>query len=324
MFYLDFKIPPSPAAIGLKDEVMLLGSCFSENIGQKFQQNKFQTTINPFGTIYNPISIFSVLHKSITDGEPKENEFIGHQGIYHWWYGHSQISGLTLNEAKNKVSEALQVTGTKLNQADWLILTPGTAWVYELSDSGMLVANCHKQPGTNFKKRLLTVDEILKAYNALFDDLKTANPNLKVIWTISPVRHIKDGLVENNRSKSTLHLSIEEIVKQYNNNFYFPSYEIMVDQLRDYRFYNRDLVHPNSEAIAFIWEVFQKTYFDVETIGLLTEWDKISKSLAHKPFHPQSDAHQKFISATISKLERLGKEIDLETEITELRKQKII
>jgi len=303
---------------------MLLGSCFSENIGQKFEQNKFRATINPFGTIYNPISIFSVLHKSITNGEPKEDEFIGHQGIYHWWHGHSQISALTLNEVKNKASEALQVTGAKLNQADWLILTPGTAWVYELSDSGMLVANCHKQPGTNFKKRILTVDEILEAYNALFNDLKTANPNLKVLWTISPVRHIKDGLVENNRSKSTLHLAIEKIVKQYDNNSYFPSYEILIDQLRDYRFYNRDLVHPNSEAIAFIWEIFQKTYFDTETIGLLTEWDKISKSLAHKPLHPQSDAHQKFISATISKLERLGKEIDLETEITELRKQKII
>ena len=323
MFHLDFQIPPSTTHLGLKHELLLMGSCFSESIGLKFKESKFKAEINPFGTIYNPISLFEVLNKSIKKAAPLNDEFVEHQDIYHWWHGHSLLSELTLDKAKKKVFEKLADTSERLNHLDWLILTPGTAWVYELNKNGRLVANCHKQPATDFKKRLLSVREIVEAYEDLFQVLKTVNPKLKVLWTISPVRHVKDGLIANNQSKSILHLAIDQIVKAHDDNYYFPSYEILIDQLRDYRFYATDLIHPSQEAIEYIWQAFGKTYFSPDTLRITSEWEKLRKALTHKPFHSTSKAHQNFISATISKLQRLGKEIDVEKEIIALKKQLI-
>jgi len=299
-----------------------MGSCFSDHIGNRLIQNKFDTITNPLGIIYNPYSIFSNLRHLINQDFDFDNT-IENEGILYHWDTHSDISATESGALSKLLHDTIKTSTSKLSQAKWLIITLGTSYVYEWRERNIIVANCHKVPQKQFDKRSLTVDEIKQDYSDTLALLRTANPELKVILTVSPVRHIRDGLVENNYSKSVLIQAVHDIIKSDSNAFYFPSYEIMIDELRDYRFYKEDMTHPSDQAINYIWQKFSETFFDEHTIKFLKEWSQILRALNHRPFHPESYAHQKFLHATISKLEAFAKNVNVEEEISQIKNQLI-
>ncbi|SNS79818.1 GSCFA family protein [Ekhidna lutea] len=315
MFKIDFNIPESSTKINLKDSIFLIGSCFSNEIGKTLTENKLQSLSNPFGTIYNPYSIFNLLSNSA-----EANDVIESQSVFYHWDAHGEISGLSESETisvfekRNKESQAF------LKNCNWLIITLGTAIVYE-NQAGHIVANCHKVPAGNFKKRYLNQEEIISQYSSLHSYLNDINPDLKIVFTVSPVRHIRDGLVENNRSKAILIDAIHTITSQYKNTSYFPSYEIVVDELRDYRFFKTDRVHPTEEATEYVWNQFVQTYFDSETQDFLQEWNKLKAAIHHRPFQPESKSHQAFLKSTLEKLKKLNEKVDLSVEVAKVSQQ---
>lgn len=316
MFYLPFDIPTSEAKINFRDNIFLIGSCFSTEIGERFRQNKFSQINNPFGTIYNPISIFKIL----AGGLKPDNLVESHKVFYHWDC-HGEVSGLNPSQTSEKVEEIQNQVTKYISQTQWLIITLGTAFVYRHNPSGEIVANCHKVPSKVFNKELLSVDKIREAFADTYRSLQERNKALKIIFTVSPVRHIRDGLVENNLSKSILLQAAHKIVADHSEITYFPSYEIIVDQLRDYRFYKSDFVHPTEEATEYVWKQFTQTYFDTETCSFLEKWTKIRAALNHKPFQVESASHQQFLKETIQKLEELKDVVDIRMEKESLENQ---
>ena len=315
VFKLNFDFPPSNTKINLHDKVYLAGSCFSDEMGTKFQQHKFQSCQNPFGTLFNPLSIFNSIA-----GKLDVTNTIESQGVFYHWDCHSKISGLEENELKNEVAKTMTTSTEFLESAQALILTFGTAFVYTYKPTGSVVGNCHKVPADQFEKRLLSKQEITNAFDEVYAGLDT---NLNIVLTVSPVRHIRDGLIENNLSKAVLLESVHELVKNYSNVEYFPSYEIMNDELRDYRFFARDMIHPSDQAIDYIWNSFSKTYFDNETSNFIEKWSKIQLALNHNGHQPNSMKHQHFIQTTISQLEKLKDQVDVSNEIASLKTQLI-
>lgn len=322
MFSLPFIIPPSSEKIQLNNSVFCIGSCFSDNIGHKLQDHKFKVVSNPFGVIYNPYSIFKNFRNLLTDNLDIEN-YIQQGDIFYHWDTHSDISATTLSLLKEMLKQRANLSKESLTTADWIIITFGTAYAYKYLESDEIVANCHKVPQSNFDRVLLTKMEITKDYFRTVDLIKSLNPNVKIIITVSPVRHVRDGLVNNNLSKSILLQAAHEIVERDQQAHYFPSYEIMIDELRDYRYYKEDMIHPTDQAITYIWEKFTKSYLDENTQNFIQEWQKINRAIHHRPFHPTSDAHQQFLKSTIKKLETLSQQVDVIHEI-ELLKSQII
>lgn len=318
LFKLDFDIPESPAKINLKDPVYLIGSCFSDSIGDRLRGDKFNCMSNPFGTIYNPISIFKLLRDELD-----AKNTIKSQGVLYHWDTHGRISGLNESELANTVEQTEKASSDFLANASHLIITLGSSLVYRLKTSKQVVANCHKVDSQQFSKEMLSVEEICEDWAKTYRALLKINPNLKVIFTVSPVRHVRDGLIDNNLSKAILLQAVHRIVADNNRTSYFPSYEIMLDELRDYRFFASDLVHPSEEAISYIWKQFGCSYFDSKTLEFKNEWAKLKSSVAHKPFQPNSAEHQKFLQNTIQKLEHLKSEIDVTDELESLKKQLI-
>lgn len=313
---LDFPIRPSFKEINLKDSVYLIGSCFSDEIGGKMKEAKLNTICNPFGTVYNPYSIFKIL-----SGKIDHNEIIESHGVHYHWDAHGEVSALKEEDLKKLTKQKIYESYEFVQKAKWLIITFGTAWVYRYRKTGEIVANCHKVPSNEFFKELLTIEDIADSFRSFKRDLTSTNPYINIVLTVSPVRHVRDGLVENNRSKARLLESIHDMVDRFENVAYFPAYEIMYDQLRDYRFYNSDLVHPTPQAIDFIWERFSETYFDKETISFLEKWKNIQASLNHKAFQPQSASHQTFLKGILKEMEVLGKKVDLSNEIKKVKSQ---
>ncbi|WP_425391765.1 GSCFA domain-containing protein [Ekhidna sp.] len=315
MFKFSFDIPGSKEKINLKDPILLIGSCFSNEVGEKLSQAKFKTISNPFGTIYNPHSIFKLL-----ENDSDKLNVIESQGVYYHWDAHGAISGLTEEETSKRFENQVNQTQNFLKQARWLIITLGTAIIYEIDDK-KIVANCHKVPAKYFKKRFLTQKEIISKFESLHAYLKDINPKLQIIFTVSPVRHIKDGLVDNNRSKAILIDSIHQIVDQHDSISYFPSYEILIDELRDYRFYTEDMIHPSTQAIEYVWNRFVDTYCDEVTVKFLEEWKQIQSAINHRPFQPHSISHQSFLKTTLKKLEKLNEKVDVSVEIKQVKSQ---
>ena len=315
MFKIPFDIPPSEKKINIHDSILLLGSCFSDEIGQRLSESKFKVVSNPFGTIYNPHSILDVLTDKIEDEDVVES-----QGVFFHWDAHSILSGISEADLIKKVEQAKIETQAFLKEAKWLIITLGTAIIYELSN-GKVVANCHKVPSKSFKKRFLKQEEITDQFEGLINHLRVINPDMQILLTVSPVRHIRDGLIENNRSKSILIDVVHSLVETHHNVGYFPSYEILIDELRDYRFYADDMVHPSKQSIDYVWESFMATYFDEDTQDLQKEWQKLKSALNHRPFHPETEKHQKFLASTLQKLETLNEKLDVSVEIEQIRSQ---
>lgn len=315
VFKLEFNIPKSPIKINLRDSILLIGSCFSDEIGNRLNDNKLTGLSNPFGTIYNPYSIFKLLKN-----ESETSNVIESQGVYYHWDAHGEISGLNETETTSLFEKRNNETQNFLKNCKWLIITLGTTIVYE-NEMRNIVANCHKVAAKKFKKRFLNQEEIIQEYANLHSYLHDINPNLNIVFTVSPVRHIRDGLIENNRSKAILIDAIHSINAKHSNTSYFPSYEIVMDELRDYRFFKTDRIHPTEEAIEYVWEQFMKTYFDEDTINFIKQWSKLKAAIYHQPFQPESSSHQTFLKTTLNKLQNLNEKADLSVEIAHVRKQ---
>lgn len=301
------KIPPTKYNfdINYKSKIMFIGSCFTENIGQKLEETKFNIDINPFGIIYNPISVKNSLQNLIIKKVFKEEDLFYFNERWNSYSHHGKFAFPEQKETLKNINERINSSSLHLQTSDYLFVTFGTAWIYELASTKQVVSNCHKVPSKEFNKKILSVEEITKTYKQLLQSLNKFNPNLKVIFTISPVRHLKDGFSENNLSKSTLKLAINELVNSNKNCYYFPAYEIMIDDLRDYRFFNSDLLHPNQIAIDYIFNYFENSFFSEETIKIYSEINKIISAKKHKPFNPKSETYFKFIKKINEDVEEL-------------------
>lgn len=320
-FTTPTELPKDFVDISHKSKLLLAGSCFAENIGKKMAERKFDIDINPFGILYNPLSISKMLEtvvagESYTASSPL---IFGHNGKWHSIMHHGCFSRDTKEELLSCINSRLESAHKRILECDTLILTYGTAYVYTRNSDGNIAGNCHKLPGNMFTRRLATVDEIADSTINAISNIHAANPKVKIIFTVSPIRHLRDGAHDNQKSKATLLLAIDEIVKRLNGNaFYFPAYEIMLDELRDYRFYAEDMIHPSPIAIDYIWECWERCCFNESTRKLNEEIEEINRSLAHRPFSPQADAYKKFLLNTIEKITALNRRhpyLDFDNEI---------
>ncbi|WP_241738974.1 GSCFA domain-containing protein [Pontibacter beigongshangensis] len=323
MFRTELPIKPSQLRLALQAEVLTIGSCFAEVIGSKLQENKVATLVNPFGTIFNPLS--ACLLVEIVSGKAYdfEKHLVQHNGIWYAYDLHSALSSPSKEELLHTIRQQVQQTQEQLQKASLLIMTWGTAVSYRLASTGTVVANCHKLPARQFTRLLLTTEEITAAFTQMHQRLLQLNPNIKLLLTVSPVRHLKETLEINSVSKAVLRVATHQLTEAYENVNYFPAYEIMMDDLRDYRFYKADMLHPTELAEDYIWQKFVGAYFDQEYQAFLPEWEKVRRAMAHKPFHPASAAHQQFLKATLQQLRELEQKhnISCAKEIAQLQLQ---
>ena len=320
-FRTELPARVSNKKIELSDSIITMGSCFSDDIGARLSGNKFIINANPLGTVYNPISIHKLLLYAIQKSKPSQNGFIERDGISFHFDFHSTWNGQSQDDLNKSLVQELKNVHDAVMTCKHLIITYGTSWVYEEKYINEIVTNCHKIPQGNFNKFLLTQKRIVESFESFYTELKNINKNVRVILTVSPVRHIKDTLELNSVSKSILRLTCYTLSQEYSGVEYFPSYEIMLDDLRDYRFYKSDLIHPSDVAIGYIWEKFGETYFDEGTLKFIGEWGKIRLALEHKPFQSSSKSHQQFLKETLNRLTQIGEKVDVRDEIEALKRQ---
>lgn len=315
-FRTTFTIPKAQNKISLDSQLITLGSCFADVVGNQLKNNKLKVEINPLGTLFNPISIFKILSPDYQLAD--ERLFIENQSTWFHYDFHSQFFANTKEELAKTINENINDLSSKLQSANFVLITFGTAFIYKRLSTPVYVANCHKMPNKLFEKDLLSVKDICKSFAMLHKQLKAVNPDLRIILTLSPVRHTKDGIPENQISKSILRAACHYLTADYSDVAYFPAYELMMDDLRDYRFYKADLIHPNEVAENYIYEKFADTYFDDELKSFIADWKQIKKRLAHRPFNEQSEAHQQFLSTLLTDLEKISARIDVSEEIKEV------
>lgn len=320
-WFTEFPIPKSESPISHSSKILSMGSCFAQTIGQKMLDSKLDILVNPFGTIFHPNALGDLLEAGISGNQPDDNLISKRDGLFFHYSAHSDLAGKSKEELMEKLNQRIELTGEYLKTGTHLILTFGTAWVYEFKETRTLVANCHKQPSNFFEKRLLSLDEMKMALKNLFSKLSFFNPNLKIVLTVSPVRHIKDGIPENQLSKSLLRVLCADLERVSENVSYFPAYEIMMDELRDYRFYKSDLIHPSEQAENYIWEKWKHSFFTSETQSKIDQINKIRHELAHRAMNPGSEAHLKFLQNLKQKLERLQPEFDFSEELLKVQQQ---
>ena len=304
-FRTTFSIAPAKS-FGYNDSIMLCGSCFVENIGKKLENACFNVLINPFGILFNPYSLAKSIEDIIDNKQFTEEELVFHHGLYHSFSHHSCFSHPEKNTCVEQINRATAHAHQFLKKTNVLIITLGTAWRYRYRLSGKIVSSCHKIPQQEFDKELLPVEQITEMVSATMQRLFTLNPNLHIILTVSPVRHIKDGFIENQQSKATLILSSKQLTEQCDNCIYFPVYELFMDDLRDYRFYASDMLHPSETAIQYVWERFCETFLNHETREILAEAEKLHAASQHRPFHATSDEYQKFLRLHQEKAQQLA------------------
>jgi len=300
---LQTQIPlkKSDRLIGYDSQLLLLGSCFSDNIGSKFQYFKFRAQQNPFGILFHPVAIENLIVKAKEGFRFTTADLICLDQRWHCFDTHSDLTDTSENALLERLNSELEQTKVQLRSASHIIITLGTAWVYRQLLSNKIVANCHKVPQKDFSKELLTGKEIVESLENILNAIRSLNKKAAVIFTVSPVRHLKDGFIENQRSKSHLISAVHHSLKT-DNVFYFPAYEIMMDELRDYRFYKEDMVHPNEVAINYIWEYFQECWINVAAIKFMEKVGDVQKGLQHIPFNPDSDKHQEFVKKLEQKI----------------------
>ncbi|MRX67074.1 GSCFA family protein [Flavobacterium resistens] len=312
-FRTQIPISKSKAPIDYNSKVLSFGSCFAENMAEKFDYFKFQNETNPFGIIFNSVSIEKLFERISKQEMFEEKDVFFHNERWHSYEVHSDLSNSDRQELLETLNKAITETNKQLKEASHIIITYGTSWIYRNLESEEIVANCHKVPQKQFSKELLSVEVIQKSIQNTIDLIQTLNPNINFIFTVSPVRHIKDGFVENQLSKSHLFTALHQVLKTHNSKLithnYFPSYEIMMDELRDYRFYTEDMLHPNQIAIDYIWKLFSENYIAQESISVMQEVDEIQKSLRHRSFNPESEQHQKFLAKLQQKINLLGEKL---------------
>ncbi len=317
-FHLTFPILPFTQKINYTNKILLAGSCFAENIGETMHTHKFNVRTNPNGVLFNPASIAIALRRIIENKKMQENELFFANECWNSWEHHSRFSKPDKSNCLSEINKSISTTNEFIKKADWLFITFGSAFVYKHNSNGMLVGNCHKVPQKEFAKSLLTVSEIVADYNLLLQQLKAVNSKLKVVFTISPVRYIRDGVVKNNISKARLIEAVHELVNQHNNSFYFPAYELVIDDLRDYRFYKQDLVHPNEQAIQYVFEKLVNTTFDEDTKILFEKIKDIITAKQHLPFNADTEAYRKFQDTYLKRCEQIQKDhsfLDFDNEL---------
>ncbi|MEP2236814.1 MAG: GSCFA domain-containing protein [Maribacter sp.] len=297
------QIPLSKAenTIDYSSQLLLLGSCFSENIGAKLTYYKFQSLQNPLGILFHPLAIEKLIQKSVNQELITKKDVFNANEQWHSFDAHSSLSNPSKEQIIKRLNDALNSTAAKIKKASHIIITLGTAWVYRKTSSNHVVANCHKVPQSNFTKELLSVEEVSESLRRIIALVQSVNPSAQFILTVSPVRHLKDGFVENQLSKSHL-ISATHKVLEEGKISYFPSYEFMMDELRDYRFYTKDMIHPNEVAIDYIWEKFVEVWIDEATSVTMKKVDEVQRGLRHKAFNPEGEAHQKFLTSLAHKI----------------------
>ena len=318
--FSEVSVPKPNFRIGYKDPVFCLGSCFVNEIGQKIQQAKFNTLINPFGTQFHPRAMENVFARIYMRTEFTANEIVEYQNLFFSWDHSADFSAMSRDKALAAVNESMEAGNAFIQNANVFIFTLGTAWAYRLKDTEVFVSNCHKVPQQHFTKELLSFEQVYTSVRNLVLMARDVRPNSKIIFTISPVRHKRDGFVENNVSKGLLHQALFQI-RQEMDVMYFPAYEIVLDELRDYRYYASDLVHVNELGIHYIWEKFRQHYFSEESLQIMQEVAKIRAALQHKAAHPGSIAHKTFLYNTLKAAKKLSVQLPkdaLTTEINEL------
>ena len=327
---MQFQVPihiksPDPR-INYRDKIMLTGSCFTEHIGNSLSDLKFSILQNPNGILFDPRSVCQSLISYTHNKQYKKEDLFYLNEVWNSWEHHSRFSNTDPANAIKNINESQQQAHDFLKQAEWLVITLGSSFSYRLtgeahkasSTAGQGVANCHRAPSQWFTKYMLTVDEIISLLDSTYHRLKEFNPALKIVFTISPVRHIRDGVIDNNRSKARLIEAVHLMVSHYPGLFYFPAYELVIDVLRDYRFYDIDMVHPNYPATEFVMEKFRETFIDEESQQLMEDVKKIVIARKHRPFQPETNAHKEFLKRHLEKSEELQSKysfLDLKEEI---------
>lgn len=326
-------IPNHPHPITYDSYVMSWGSCFAESMGEKFSYYKIPSTVNPFGILFHPLAIEKILKRVVKEIPFTEKDIFYHNEQWHSFEVHSCVSHSNKDVFLNRLNQILAETKSNLLKTTHFIITYGTAWVYRLKETQQYVANCHKVPQNQFNKELLSIDILEKSIQKTIELIQSVNPETQIIFTISPVRHLKDGFVENQRSKAHLITAVgtelsalgfglwaigceqsannsKNLKSQISNLSYFPSYEILLDELRDYRFYDRDMIHPNSLAVDYIWEKFKDSHIETTAQTILLEVEHIQKMLAHKPFNEQSEGYQKHLTKVANLIQQLHKKLN--------------
>jgi hypothetical protein len=299
-FHLAFSPKPLPATINHQHKLLLLGSCFTENIGDKLLAHKFSVLQNPNGILFNPVSIKEAVENYTSNKVVTTDDLFYLNEGYHSWQHHSRFSGVTPEDAVNKINASTNTAHAYLKTTDFVVITLGSAWVYELTEkaahakTGSVAANNHKAPADWFNRRLLSNVEVIHLLEDIITALQNFNAAIKIIFTISPVRHLREGFVENNRSKAALINAVHLATETFTNVFYFPAYELVIDDLRDYRFFAEDMVHPNYAATNYVWEKFVGSCIDEAAQELMKTINEINAAVHHKPFNEHSAAHQRF------------------------------
>jgi GSCFA family len=326
-FMLDIDIPKPGQQINYRDSVMLTGSCFTEHIGSQLQMLKFDVLQNPNGILFDPFSVADSLVSYVEKRQYLPTDLFYLNELWQSWHHHSIFSHVDQQEALRKINTSQERAHAFLRKAKWLVITLGTSFSYRLRDDaghqvqgypGMGVANCHRAPAQWFNKRLMSIEEISAALDHCIHRLFHFNPGLQLVFTVSPVRHIRDGVIENNRSKARLIEVVHYLVNKFDQLYYFPAYELVVDVLRDYRFYDSDMVHPNYQATSFVLEKFTDHFMDAESREITGDLRKIVIARKHRAFQPETMAHRQFLQSHLDKTKQLKSRfpfLDLEEEL---------
>jgi hypothetical protein len=318
-FMLDAQINSPEKKINYRDPVMLVGSCFTEHIGNKLQELKFETLQNPNGILFDPQSVSSSIISYINNKKYSEADLSYLNELWQSWNHHSFFSNIDKEKCLQTINESQEKANQFLKKSKWLIITLGSSFSYRLKENNQPVANCHRAPAQWFNKHLMTIEEINSALDNCAHQLFQFNPDIRIVFTVSPVRHIRDGIIDNNRSKARLIESVHHLVNKFDNIYYFPAYELVIDVLRDYRFYDIDMVHPNYQATEYVLQKFTQHNVDEESNIIMEEIKKIIIARKHKAFNPSTNAHKKFLRDHFDKVNSLKLKhpfLNLEVELS--------
>ena len=293
--------------IDYNSRLMMLGSCFAENMGSKFSYYKFDVDVNPCGIIYNPLSVANVLRLIVEGKQFEKSDLRQVGGKWVSLYHHGAFSSTDPDECLRRINDRLTKATGELRTLDLLVITWGTAWVYRYTRENIVVSNCHKIPSQEFERSRLSVEDIVKEYLMLIGRLREINPGLRILFTVSPIRHWKDGAHGNQLSKATLLLAIDRLREELQHVYYFPAYEIVLDELRDYRFYADDMLHMSGFTVDYIWERFLDSFISPEVLGLMNQIGRVNKGVAHRPFDPQSEEYHRLVKKMLAEIAMISR-----------------
>ena len=302
---LSFDVPRLARQVTYTDNILLIGSCFTEHISGRLEDHKFKVLANPHGILFNPLSVAQSINSYLDNKVYGKEELFQLNELWNSWDHHTRFSHVDADAALQLINRSQHEAAAFMQKADQVIITLGSAFQYYLNDTGRPVANNHRAPAQWFSKKLLSIDEIVAIMGSMLDRLFKVNPFVRVIFTISPVRHIRDGVVDNNRSKARLIEAVHTLTAQFERAVYFPAYELVIDVLRDHRYYDIDLVHPNYQATTYVWEQFVKACIDPAAHDLMQQVQEIATARAHRCRFPQTDAHKKFKTSYAHKAKAL-------------------